>query len=551
MIAPDESRDRERRAEQAEQILHPAAREAFENSPEGWRLYPIRGLDSGGNCTCRNGAKCESPGKHPATRNGVNDASSDLHDINRLFANKPGCNVGLETGRESGVAVFDVDPRHDGMPSLRELIAKHGGLPLTREHASGGGGLHIFFTYPGELASLKSRILAPGVELKADGAGIVLPPSVHTSRRLYRVLNDAPLAPLPGWVYERRANLEVIEGANENRDKQGESRFALPGVIGEGSRNTTLFKYACSLRAHGWDYPDIIEEIRQVNGKRCTPPIEDAEVRKTTRSACRYPPGRAFKVSPEALRRIAFLEETYPKIKKGAADHSDWAMFHAAADLSALFGSLHRGSDIAVQASVRQLALWSGLSLKTASTSLKRLEEKEQIYRVWRGSGGKPGIIALRVPETDLSTTFRPPPPEGVDTVVSTSVAKELRGLRHVAGGIGKAAGAALLEILENPGIHRTELAMILGKKPDSLSRTLKRLFDFGLVERVSKGRYHAARNWQTILDRERMRTGERLIEQRDTNRYERDRAAYRMHLAEREARPAAGTSRYGIQDRY
>lgn len=360
-----------------------------------------------------------------------------------------------------------------------------------------------------------------------------MPPSIHASRKRYEILNDAPLASLPGWVYEQKAKLELVEGGSSDSEIRGESRFVLPDVIGEGSRNITLFRYGCSLRAHGWSFADIIGELQRVNGERCTPPTGDAELRKIAKSASKHPPGKAYIANPEVLGRIVYLEKSYPRSMRGIADHSDWAMFYAVTGLSRLFGRLYRGSDVAVQASVRQLALLSGLSLKTASVSLKRLEER--VYRVWRGSGGKPGIIALRVPETYLSTTFRPPLPQ-VDTVVDASIVKELRGLRHGAGGIGKTAGAVMLEILENPGIRRTELATIFGKKPDSISRTLKRLVDFGLAERFGRGRYRAVHNWTTIFDRERMRTGEKLIEERDRNLYEQQRTAFSFQLAEREA---------------
>lgn len=87
--------------------------------------------------------------------------------------------------------------------------------------------------------------------------------------------------------------------------------------------------------------------------------------------------------------------------------------------------------------------------------------------------------------------------------------------------------------VVESPGASRTELAARLGVKPDSLSRPLRELVARGLIERLRKGRYGPADNWQHALDRERMLTGEKLAERLDEQEYERKREAYRQFLVE------------------
>ena len=105
----------------------------------GWEIYPIHSVDEQGVCTCPKWERCLDPGKHPATDSGINDASSDPELIAALFSGRAGANVGLRTGRGSGVCVIDIDPRHGGLSSLRKLEAEHGKFPDTREHATGGG----------------------------------------------------------------------------------------------------------------------------------------------------------------------------------------------------------------------------------------------------------------------------------------------------------------------------------------------------------------------------------------------------------------------------
>ena len=114
-------------------------------------------------------------------------------------------------------------------------------------------------------------------------------------------------------------------------------------------------------------------------------------------------------------------------------------------------------------------------------------------------------------------------------------MSETLYRLRHGPGRIGKSAAAVLEAVVECPGVSRAELAAKLGKKPDSLSWSLKKLVDRGLIERCGKGRYRPTDNWQQLLDRERTLTGEKRAERLDEQQFERDREAYRQYLAHKE----------------
>src|SRR5262249_11726053 len=74
----------------------------------GSPVLPLRTLVDGA-CSCGGGAGCESPGKHPLTRHGFNDASADAADVRRWWAANPDANVGVVTGEASNVWVLDAD----------------------------------------------------------------------------------------------------------------------------------------------------------------------------------------------------------------------------------------------------------------------------------------------------------------------------------------------------------------------------------------------------------------------------------------------------------
>jgi len=129
--------------------------------------------------------------------------AAGIEQVQRWWRRWPDANVGIVTGAVSGLVVLDVDPRHGGEESLAALEAEHGALPRTVESLTGGGGQHLYFRHPG--ASVPSRPIAPGLDLKGDGGLVVSPPSGHVSGRAYAwesgcAPGDVPIANLPEWL---------------------------------------------------------------------------------------------------------------------------------------------------------------------------------------------------------------------------------------------------------------------------------------------------------------------------------------------------------------
>lgn len=522
-------------------VEHQTLHTAWSICEEGWQLYPVYGVVDEGTCACPRGASCPDPGKHPTTPHGFNDASSDPETIADMFARWPGGNVGLRTGKASGTVIIDVDPRNGGMETLGRLQAEHGYLPPTRLHATGGGGFHYALRYSQSVVEVPSRTIGPGVEVKAEGAGVVLPPSNHASGGKYEILVRVPLAALPAWIMElARRNLRVLNGGGE---QPTESRFVLPERIVESSssRNRTVFDYGCSCRARGWDHASILSELLRINAERCIPPMSDAEVRKIARSAALYSPGNASTVTPQVLSAISYLEDkSRTRPTKGVGGRSRWAVYRALLDCAKRHGYMHKGRDVAVRISVRRLALDAGLGKTATQDALAALDYSGLVYRACTGNGPVPGALAIRVPDTDGAGTFVPPP-QTHPIVPPSSASEALYRLRHGSGRIGKTRAAVLEAVVESPGASRGELAAKLGVKPDSLSRPLQGLVARDLVERFRKGRYRPAYNWQHGLDRERTLMGEKLAERLDEQKYEREREAYLNWATQRKPRSPSG----------
>lgn len=155
----------------------------------GWAIFPLHTIDENGNCSCGKPA-CKNAGKHPRTIDGVKSATADLIKIEEWFGeNAPAANIGLATGKISGITIYDIDigEGKNGAETWRAALGENG-EPATLMAITGSGGMHVFFKYN---SALKTCIdaLGKGVDIRNDGGYVVAPPSAHKSGRFYEWIN--------------------------------------------------------------------------------------------------------------------------------------------------------------------------------------------------------------------------------------------------------------------------------------------------------------------------------------------------------------------------
>lgn len=223
---------------------------------EGLHVLPLHQPAGAGGCSCPGGAACTSPAKHPRNSHGVREASADPATVARWWQRWPGANVGVATGRVSGVLVIDVDDRHGGRESLASLERRHGPLPGARVVT--GGGLHIWTAAPERSIANSAGRLGPGIDVRGDGGYVVAPPSVHHSGALYRWEGAGPssLEPAPDWLVRRltavsaEVPLSRVRRVPTPSERAGgivEEQLALVAGAPEGTRNHTLNRAAFVL----------------------------------------------------------------------------------------------------------------------------------------------------------------------------------------------------------------------------------------------------------------------------------------------------------------
>ena len=214
-------------------------------------------------------------GKNPVTAHGVHDATNDFEAFKQLVGSATNFNIGVATGSPSGVVVIDVDPRNGGDRACAKLQKRLGMLPQTVRSVTGDGWHYYFRLPPG--VEMKKKVLAPGVQLLAEGCYAVVPPSLHSSGRRYRWAEhrgarDLAIASLP------EAWLQFISARNEARN---EPAAADGEAIPEGSRNTELTRIAGQMRRAGLSEADMLAALRGVNEGAVALPLTTERSRRS------------------------------------------------------------------------------------------------------------------------------------------------------------------------------------------------------------------------------------------------------------------------------
>lgn len=241
-----------------------------------------------GRCSCGKGDACTSQGKHPRTTRGVKDATTDPAKIAAWDSAYPDANWAVACGRESGFFVVDIDPRHDGFESMETYETDHV-LPPTLTALTGGGGRHLYFTYPPEATIANRTNWLPGVDVKSDGGYVILAPSNHASGGTYSwkdwADDNAPeIAPAPA---------DLVLSITQRGDGQP-SDFSVPDTdllldgVSEGSRDETIFRWACSFRRKNGDNSKNAAMLIATNvAAACNPAFPREEAIKCVESAWR------------------------------------------------------------------------------------------------------------------------------------------------------------------------------------------------------------------------------------------------------------------------
>jgi P4 family phage/plasmid primase-like protien len=279
--------------------VNPRLVRALSYAAKGLHIIPIHTVRDG-QCTCRKGADCSSPGKHPITARGLKDATTDRKMIKKWWGQSPDANIGIATGKISNLVVVDVDGK-EGKKSLAELVRTYGRLPKTPKVRTGNG-LHFYFRSGNKPLRNSASRLGKGVDVRGDGGYVIAPGSVHRSGKFYRFLpgrdlDDIEIAKAPKWLMGSPSNRQT-----DNAEIKGKDGTDI------GTRNSSLTAIAGKLRRSGLSEAALIAALLAEN-KSLVPPLGKEEVETIARSVAGYPVGKDQSDLAERVMKIVLDNE--------------------------------------------------------------------------------------------------------------------------------------------------------------------------------------------------------------------------------------------------
>jgi hypothetical protein len=250
-------------------LLSALGRDAVELAREGYFVLPLHSVTDGV-CSCKKGAECPWPGKHPRIGNWLTARFPSVETIIAWWLRWPDANVGIRTGvkLKNGeiLVVLDCDRRsfgHGTLAQVEEEVWEQTGerLPITFTVTSGDG-FHNYFSVPAHLVG-NTITLGRGLDIKAKG-GLVVARGLHRSGRSYEVSLNEPIARMPD---------ALIQLIFENQKQP-------PKIVTVGDRHKFLLRCGSKLAGLGLSQDEILMSLRDrrmlcEKGER---PIDDKEL---------------------------------------------------------------------------------------------------------------------------------------------------------------------------------------------------------------------------------------------------------------------------------
>jgi len=267
---------------------------------------------------------CSPNLKTPATEHGLDDATTDLDQIDRWWTTNPSYNIGVSPAR-SAMYVLDQDGPL-GAETLAKLQKDHGPLPDTLTIRTPRGPSHLHYWFTGEFPSTVQK-LGPKLDTRGVGGYVLVPPSIVNGIEYQYFSETNSVAAGPVWIADVLASVEregVAAGASVELDTEaniGRARTLLAGYIasghvaieGSGGDNRT-YAVAAEVLNFGLSPEKAFELLREWNA-HCIPPWTDDELLTKVRNANEYSQNEA------GAWAVASGRELFSSVSAGLVEH--------------------------------------------------------------------------------------------------------------------------------------------------------------------------------------------------------------------------------------
>lgn len=275
----------------------------------GWRVHPVWGMFEGV-CLCPDGEQCgeKNRGKHPIEGAWQKKATTDEKSIRRWWKQHPLANVGIATGKDSGIFVVDIDG-----PAGRESLKTLPQIPDTFTVSTGSGGLHFYFQYPPDFDIRNKQGHLPGIDIRGEGGYVLAPYSMHRSGNRYAFVdrNAAVSAYEHSAIFKPKEHVPiappVAPSSTSDQTKQASSYLSKmpPAISGSGGHDATFKAALVLMKGFKLSTGEAMFMLQTEFNPRCQPPWSEKELRHKLNEAeksSRLPEG--FLVRPPHLRAV-------------------------------------------------------------------------------------------------------------------------------------------------------------------------------------------------------------------------------------------------------
>lgn len=235
--------------------------------------------------------------------------AADEEQIEKWWTQWPNANIGIVTGKVSGITVIDVDTYKGGDISP---------FPETYTVKTGNGGYHLYYEYqPGLTISANAYAQFPGVDMRSDGGFVVAPYSVtdyqdpHTKQPkggLYEITKNIPLTKFPTALFPIKKDRRTL--GSKIGVTTGGRNDSITSFIGQVLHASPEEEWM----TEAWDAVRIANNTYK-------PPLPERELKATFESIINKEKARraSLIVSPIQLEGGETLNITIRKNKAGSA----------------------------------------------------------------------------------------------------------------------------------------------------------------------------------------------------------------------------------------
>jgi len=239
-------------------------------------------------------------------------------EIRQWWKDEPNYNVGIVTGKLSGVFVIDLDKYADDYSeeSEQNIIGDSIVCPTVETPRKGQ---HLYYSYPENFNPTIGARVAPGIDFRGEGGYILAPPSVNEKNIPYKwvITFDRAILPALSASFLKEASNRINTNTlyKEPYIPYNSENFNLTNpyipykILQKGKRDSDLFTVANALIKNKLDL-DFTRQVIGILAQNCNPPFPEGEAETKIKSALDRAKRHERNLTDE-IREFVSLHEGY------------------------------------------------------------------------------------------------------------------------------------------------------------------------------------------------------------------------------------------------